>query len=98
MKISLIIILLLCSAGVFSQVDAGFKTTSEYFKTHNIALNVLKPPKGFTVYYNCDSMLFLRGNFSDTIKIWTPGLEWAYSLKNFREVMTSRKRTNLIIE
>lgn len=52
-------------------------------------LNVLQPPKGYSVYYNCDSMLFVRGDFSDTIKIWTLGLEWAHTLENFKETMTN---------
>ncbi|OQP48005.1 hypothetical protein A4H97_29635 [Niastella yeongjuensis] len=34
-------------------------------------------------------MLFVRGDFSDTIKIWTPGLEWAHSLEQFKGVMTN---------
>ncbi len=34
-------------------------------------------------------MLFLRGDFSDTIKIWTPGLEWVHTLEQFKELMTS---------
>ena len=69
----------------FSQKDSSFKATRNFIRRNNIRLNYLPAPKGFTRYYNCDSMLFLRGDFGDTIRIWTPGVEWAYNLSQFKE-------------
>lgn len=68
--------------------DSSFKATQKFILRRNIKLNYLPAPKGFTRYYNCDSMLFLRGDFADTIRIWTPGVEWAYDLNRFKEFTT----------
>ena len=46
-----------------------FNSVISYFKEQGIKLNTVSPPSGFKVYYNCDSLLFMRGNFGDTIKI-----------------------------
>jgi len=88
MKIHLIILLFFFTGSVFAQADPNFKSTSDYFRSNNIPLNVLQPQKGYSIYYNCDSMLFVRGDFSDTIKILTPGLEWGQTLDEFKETMT----------
>jgi hypothetical protein len=64
--------------------------------SNHIVLNTLTPPYGYSVYYNCDSMLFIRGDFSDTIKIWTVGLEWAYTLSQFKDLtLTPSYRKNV---
>jgi hypothetical protein len=89
MKIRLLILSFFYTAGAFSQADSAFKSTYDYFRANNILLNVLHPPKGYSVYYSCDSMLFIRGDFSDTIKIWTPALEWVHDLESFREIITN---------
>lgn len=89
MKIPLFIVSLLFCFKLFAQDDIEFNSTWKYFDSNHIILNVLAPPPGYSAYYNCDSMLFVRGDFSDTIKIWTPGLEWAYTLKQFKELITT---------
>jgi len=71
---------------MLSQEKSGLISTWNYFKTNGIVLNSLEPPAGYVISYNCDSMLFVRGDFSDTIKIWTPGGEWAYTLGQFGEL------------
>jgi hypothetical protein len=88
MKTLIAIICLLISVGALSQDDSNFISSSNYFKANRLALNVIEPPKGFNLFYNCDSMLFVRGDFSDTIKIWTPGTEWAHTLAQFKEIMS----------
>lgn len=55
-----------------------------------IRLNTVTPPPGFKVYYNCDSLLFMRGNFGDTIKIWTSGVDWYQSLEQFKEIIKNK--------
>ena len=87
MKSHLLAVFLFITIASLAQDSVGYVTTSSYFKSNNIRLNALNPPKGFITYYNCDSMLFLRGNFGDTIKIWTPGVEWGHSLEQFKDVM-----------
>lgn len=77
---------LLLSCTVRSQDSINYISTYKYFNSNGIAINTLKPPDGYVVSYNCDSMLFVRGDFSDTIKIWTPGVEWAYNLEQFLQI------------
>lgn len=48
------------------------------------------PPPGFKVYYNCDSLLFMRGNFGDTIKIWTSGSDSYQSLIQFKDIIKNQ--------
>jgi hypothetical protein len=86
MRAITIIIALLTFTKILSQDNSDLPTTWNYFKEKNIPLNTLEVPKGYAVSYNCDSMLFVRGDFSDTIKIWTPGFEWTYNLEQFKEV------------
>ena len=87
MKTLIIIASILFSTRTLSQDSIAFIATRDYFKANSIALNTIKPREGYVVYYNCDSMLFVRGDFSDTIKIWTPGIEWAHTLEQFRDVL-----------
>jgi hypothetical protein len=87
MKTSIAIIYLLISRSALSQNDSTYISSWDYFQSNKLALNVIEPPKGFNLFYNCDSMLFVRGDFSDTIKIWTPGIEWAHTLGQFKEVI-----------
>lgn len=83
MRATIILLSILIPGRSFSQDSINFISTWKYFKENHIALNVIEPPQGCQVYYNCDSMLFVRGDFSDTIKIWTPGVEWNYTLEQF---------------
>jgi len=87
MKTLIIIISFLISGSAFSQDDSDFILSWNYFKANKLAVNAIEPPKGFNIFYNCDSMLFVRGDFSDTIKIWTPGSEWAHTLDQFKKVV-----------
>ena len=86
MKIAILITFLFATNRILSQDSLAYMATCTYFQANNISLNILKPPKGYETYYNCDSMLFVRGNFDDTIKIWTPGIEWMHTLEQFKEV------------
>lgn len=88
MKAYLAIVFIFFYSALFSQENAGFGYTKSYFDSNHIRLNVLEPPSGYKIYYNCDSMLFIRGDFSDTIKIWTPALEWTYTLEQFKDIRT----------
>jgi len=86
MKTTICIVFLLFTCRILSQDSVAYTATRNFFNAGNIALNILTPPNGYATYYNCDSMLFVRGNFADTIKIWTPGIEWAHTLEQFKEV------------
>jgi hypothetical protein len=86
MKIAIFITFLFASTTILSQDSITYMATWSYFKANNIPLNILNPPKGYATYYNCDSMLFVRGNFNDTIKIWTPGVEWMHTLEQFKDL------------
>lgn len=78
--------LLLLSTSSFAQDNSAWIATHKYVRDRSIQLNTLQVPAGYTVYYNCDSLLFVRGNFGDTIKIWTLGMQWAHTLGAFKEV------------
>lgn len=85
-KNSWLLAFILLSIGSFAQDSNTWMATHKYIHDRGIRLNTLQAPAGYTVYYNCDSLLFVRGNFGDTIKIWTPGMQWAYTLETFKEV------------
>jgi glycerol-3-phosphate cytidylyltransferase-like family protein len=87
MKTLIVIVFILFSSKASSQSDSAEAITKEFFKVNNLALNVLEPPKGYNIFYNCDSMLFVRGDFSDTIKIWTPSSEWNQTLQQFLKIV-----------
>jgi len=89
MKIPLIIVSLLFYCSVSSQDTIEYNSTQKYFDSNHITLNVLTPPPGYSIYYNCDSVLFVRGDFTDTIKIWTVGLEWAYTFQQFNDLIAT---------
>lgn len=81
------IISLLIANYVSAQDDNEFNSSRKYFEQKGLALNVIDPPEGFKLFYNCDSMLFVRGDFSDTIKIWTSVMEWAHTIEQFEDVI-----------
>ena len=86
MKTLILIIFLTISHNLLSQDSSSIISAWKFLKENKISLNTLEVPKGYVVSYNCDSMLFVRGDFSDTIKIWTPGVEWAHTLEQFFDV------------
>jgi hypothetical protein len=86
MKPLVTILFLLISENILSQ-ESSIKFSWEFLNENKISLNTLEVPKGYAVFYNCDSMLFVRGDFADTIKIWTPGVEWAHTLEQFSHVI-----------
>jgi hypothetical protein len=88
---------LFLSGTLHSQDSISYAFTYNYFQSNNIALNSLQPPSGYVVSYNCDSMLFVRGNFSDSIKIWTPGVEWVYTLHQFQEMKKDPRYGNSVL-
>ena len=87
MKTLIVIIFLLISGCAFSQDDSDYISSRNYFRVNKLKLNKVDPPTGYNLYYNCDSVLFVRGDFSDTIKIWTPGIEWVHTLAQFKEII-----------
>ncbi|PWV55592.1 hypothetical protein [Chitinophaga sp. S165] len=90
MKIRLLILCLLTPVFLYSQNSTDFGATMNFLREQGIKLNTVTPPAGFRVYYNCDSLLFMRGNFGDTIKIWTSGSDWYQSLEAFKETIKNQ--------
>ena len=74
----------------YSQTD-DIRITRAFIKANNIKLNTVTPPTGFNVYYNCDSMLFMRADVGDTIKILTPGSQMPQELDVFKETMAQKE-------
>ncbi len=60
-----------------------------FIKAKGIILNTVTPPAGFNVYYSCDSLLFMKGVFGDTIKIWTSTSDWYQSIDEFKEAISN---------
>ncbi len=87
MKIQLLILSIVTPLLLYSQNKAKFDSTADFLQEQGIKLNVVTAPPGFAVYYNCDSLLFMRGNFGDTIKIWTSASDWYQSLDQFKETI-----------
>jgi hypothetical protein len=83
--ITRLVFCLVIAVPVLAQDENNFESSWKYFSENRIPLNAIEPSTGFRIHYNCDSMLFARGDFGDTIKIWTPGVEWGYTLNEFRE-------------
>ncbi|SHN44536.1 hypothetical protein SAMN05216311_117120 [Chitinophaga sp. CF418] len=90
MKIRLLILSILTPVLLYSQNSTAFDSTINFFRQRGIKLNTVIPPPGFNVYYNCDSLLFMRGNFGDTIKIWTSGSDWYQSLDQFKDIIKNQ--------
>lgn len=90
MKVRLIISFIVSPIILYSQNSAKFDSTINFFQQQGIKLNTVVPPPGFNVYYNCDSLLFMRGNFGDTIKIWTPASDWYLNLDQFKETIKNQ--------
>ena len=86
MKIAFGCTSLLIAACTYSQTSSSFDSTINFLQIEKIKINQVTPPEGFKVFYNCDSLLFMRGDFGDTIKIWTSGLDWYQDLEQFKEI------------
>lgn len=91
MKTLLLILFFLPAGNLHSQNSAKFDSTINFIREQGIKLNTVIPPPGFSVFYNCDSLLFMRGNFGDTIKIWTSAMDWYRTLEEFKPI-TKYKR------
>ncbi len=87
MKIRLLILLLNVQNILHAQNSLKLDTTINFIKAHGIKLNTVTPPTGFSVYYNCDSLLFMKGTFGDTIKIWTSAMDWYQDLEEFKDIL-----------
>jgi hypothetical protein len=87
MKSALPILAIFIFIKSYAQDNSPYTLTKQFIDSNKIPVNYLQPPAGFTLFYNCDSMLFLRGNFGDTIKIWTPGIEWVCDLDKFKTTL-----------
>jgi len=90
MKIRILILFLLTAVCLYSQNTTKFDSTIAFLDEKGIRLNTITPPTGFNVYYNCDSLLFMRGNFGDTIKIWTSGMDWYQTLEQFKGIIKNK--------
>ncbi len=75
---------------LYSQTSSKLDSTLTFFKEQGIKLNTVTPPTGFKVYYNCDSLLFMKGIFGDTIKIWTSAMDWYQTLGEFKNIIKSK--------
>jgi hypothetical protein len=88
---SLLFIVLVCIFPVCIYAQNQQKDPVQDARNHlasmSIPLNHVQPKPGFTLYYNCDSLLFMRGDFGDTIKIWTPAMEWGHTLDEFKDIV-----------
>lgn len=87
---------LICSISLLllthlSHSQTKVEQAQNFLKTNNIKLNQVKPPHGFKVYYNCDSVLFMRGNFGDTIKFLIASSELPQEISDFKK---STKKQN----
>ncbi|MDF2188086.1 hypothetical protein [Paraflavitalea sp. CAU 1676] len=71
----------------FAQTSPKLDATMAFIKSKGIRLNTVTPPPGFTVYYDCDSLLFMKGIFGDTIKIWTPAVDSHQELEDFHGII-----------
>ena len=91
MKIPLIVLSVLVSTYLYSQDISKFDSTTAFIKEKGIKLNSVTPPSGFNVYYNCDSLLFMRGNFGDPIRIWTSGGDWFQNLEQFKDIIKNKE-------
>ena len=72
---------------LYAQNSVKLDSAINFIKGQGIKLNTVTPPAGFKVYYNCDSLLFMKGIFRDTIKIWTPAMDWYQDLEEFKDVI-----------
>ena len=91
MRHILVLIGILITNSVQSQSGTKINEAYSFITQNKIKLNAVTAPKGFKIYYNCDSMLFMKGNFGDTIKIWTPGIEGYEELEEFEKTMKNEK-------
>src|SRR5574343_759807 len=87
MKIRFLILSLVTANVLYAQNSLKLDSAINFIKVHGIKLNTVTPPAGFKVYYNCDSLLFLKGSFGDTIKIWTSAMDWYQDLEEFKEII-----------
>jgi hypothetical protein len=91
MKIVFLVLSFSITTLLCAQSNPKLDSVIVFFKENNIKMNTVTPPHGYTVYYNCDSLLFIRGDFGDTIKIWTPGMEWYVDLKEFSDIVKNEQ-------
>ncbi len=87
MRIRFLILFLLAANVLYAQHTLQYDSTISFIKSRGIKINSADPPPGFTVYYNCDSLLFMKGIFGDTIKVWTPAMDWYQDLEEFKNIL-----------
>lgn len=90
MKIQFLLLSLFTPVLLYAQRNANVDSTINFLRERGIKLNAVTPPSGFNIYYNCDSLLFMRGNFGDTIKIWTSNSDFYQSLNQFKDVIKNQ--------
>jgi len=87
MKIRLLILFLVTANFLYAQNSLKVDSAIDFIKEKGIKLNTVTPPTGFKVYYNCDSLLFMKGFFGDTIKIWTSAMDSYQDLEEFKDII-----------
>jgi hypothetical protein len=91
MKLLPVILIVVTANFLHAQNSLRLDSTIDFIRVKEIKLNTVTPPAGFNVYYNCDSLLFMKGTFGDTIKIWTPATDWYQGLEVFRETIKNKR-------
>lgn len=91
MKIRVLILFLVTTNFLYAQNSLKLDSTINFIKAKGIKLNTVTPPTGFNVYYNCDSSLFMKGTFGDTIKIWTSAMDWYLDLEEFKDIFKNER-------
>lgn len=72
---------------LYAQNTLKLDSAINFITGQGIRVNTVIPPAGFTVYYNCDSLLFMKGIFGDTIKVWTSAMDWYQDLEEFKDII-----------
>jgi hypothetical protein len=92
MKIVIIILIaILFNPSLYSQVvdeNAEMHKTKRWLKDKGIKLRFIKSHNGYAVYYNCDSIPFLRKVVGDTVKIWTEAANFAMDISDVEKYMS----------
>lgn len=87
MKYSLVIFCILMFKISVAQETNRHHETMDFLEANGIKLYSVVAPSGFTVYYNCDSDIFMKGIFGDTIKIYTAAIDHNVEFTDLKEVI-----------
>ena len=90
MKTIISVLVIFWVSSSYAQSTKEKDAAISFLQDNHIKLNSVVPPNGFIVYYNCDSLLFLKGVFGDTIKIWTPLTVLAEDIESAKKSITNK--------